>query len=267
MDNITVFILGLVEGLTEFLPVSSTGHLILAGHLLGFEGEKAKCFEIFIQLGAILAVALLYYRRFWNLVRPAPKLRVNSEFAGLRGSVMLISGCLPFFILGFLFHKPIKAYLFTPMTVAIGLIAGALVMLWVDRKRPPATVETVDQLNMRHCVAIGLFQCFALWPGISRAAATMVGGLLLGLERSVAAEFSFLMAVPVLCVVTVADLLKSLPQLSAADIFPFGLGTLVSFVVAILAVKVFMALIKRISFAPFAYYRIALGALVFIYLN
>ena len=267
IDNLTVAILGVVEGLTEFLPVSSTGHLILAGSLLGFEGESAKSFEIFIQLGAIAAVALLYWRRFWWLLRPPSDQSNSNGFVGRRGITLLISGCIPFFVAGFILHKPIKAHLFTPTTVAIGLIAGAIAMLVVDRGERVARVKSVDQLTLGQSVAVGFFQCFALWPGVSRAAATMIGGLLVGLERSVAAEFSFIMAVPVLCVVTAADLIKSLPQLSNDYLAPFALGALVSFGVALLAVRVFMALIQRISLAPFAIYRIVIGGLVLAYLS
>ena len=267
IDSLTVSILGVVEGLTEFLPVSSTGHLILAGHILAFDGEGAKSFEIFIQLGAIAAVALLYWRRFWWLVRPPGGEENVGGFVGRRGITLLVSGCIPFFVLGFLLHKPIKAHLFTPLTVAIGLIVGAIVMLLVDRGDRVARVKSVDQLTLPQCLAVGVFQCFALWPGISRAAATMVGGLIVGLERSVAAEFSFLMAVPVLCVVTAADLIKSLPSLSHDDFVFFMLGAIVSFVVALLAVRVFIALIQRVSLAPFAYYRIVIGILVLLYLT
>ena len=267
IDTFTVVILGIIEGLTEFLPVSSTGHLILAGRLLGLEGESAKSFEIFIQLGAIAAVAVLYWKRFWWLLRPPADQIGTTAFVGRRGITLLISGCLPFFVAGFLLHKPIKAYLFTPTTVGIGLIAGAIAMLLVDRGQRVAKVASVDQLTLAHCLGVGIFQCFALWPGVSRAAATMVGGLLVGLERSVAAEFSFLMAVPVLCVVTAADLIKSLPLLSEHDILPFAIGALVSFVVALLAVRVFIALIQRVSLAPFALYRILVGVLVLLWLR
>ena len=266
IDFLTVSILGVVEGLTEFLPVSSTGHLILAGHILAFEGESAKSFEIFIQLGAIAAVALLYWKRFWWLMRPPASERSVGGFVGRRGITLLVSGCMPFFIAGFLLHKPIKAHLFTPLTVAIGLIAGAIVMLLVDRGERVSQVKSIDQLTLPQCLGVGVFQCFALWPGISRAAATMVGGLLVGLERSVAAEFSFLMAVPVLCVVTAADLIKSLPTLSHDDLALFALGAFVSFLVALLSVRVFMGLIKSVSLAPFALYRIVIGVLVLLYL-
>lgn len=256
-------VLGLVEGLTEFIPVSSTGHLILAGHLLGLEGEKAKVFEVFIQLGAILAVAWLYFERLWGLLRPA----AQGGLRGFNGLLCVGLGCAPGLVLGAAFSSKIKAYLFYPIPVAVALVVGAVLILLVESRRKPATISSLDQITPKISFGIGLVQALSLWPGMSRAATSIIGGMALGLERKVAAEFSFLMAVPLIFAASFYDLYKNWSLMSVDDISPFALGLLVAFVSAIAAVKGFIALLSRTSLAPFAYYRIVLGIAVLIFLQ
>ncbi len=253
-------ILGILEGLTEFIPVSSTGHLIIVGHLLGFSGATADTFDIFIQLGAILAVVVLYFERFRGLLDFRPG---QSGFRGINGIVKLLAVSLPALVLGALFHGAIKRYLFNSTTVAIALILGGLVMIWVEsRKAKPARFKSPEELPTRTAFIIGVFQCLALWPGMSRSASTIVGGMLLGLERQLAAEFSFLAAVPVMCAAVGYDLLKSAGSLTSLDVLPFALGFITSFLVAVLSIRVFMRLLNSWTLKPFGYYRIALGALL-----
>ena len=251
-------VLGIVEGLTEFLPVSSTGHLIVAGRLLGFTGERAGTFEIFIQMGAILAVVVFEWRRFVGLLRSDPA----RAFSGPRGVGLLFLTTLPALAAGALLHGFIKARLFGPGPVAIGLAAGGVLILVVERLRPTPRIDGVDALGWRQALAIGLFQCLAMWPGVSRSGATIVGGLLCGLERRTAATYSFLAAVPVLTAATALDLYKGIGALSAADIAPFAVGFLVAFVAAWAAIRTFVAILARHTLAPFAWYRLAVAPAV-----
>jgi undecaprenyl-diphosphatase len=250
--------LGVVEGLTEFIPVSSTGHLIVAGHLVGFTGAKAATFEVFIQMGAILAVAILERRRLVALVRPAP----GGGFAGLRGCLLLALTSLPALVAGWLLHDWIKESLFDPVTVAWALGIGGIVILAVERWRPAPRVTDVDAIGWRGALQIGLFQVLALWPGVSRSGATIVGGLFAGLDRRAAASYSFLAAIPVMGAATAYDLLKAWPTLAAADAIPFAVGFGVSFLAAWAAVRTFLALLGRWSLRPFAWYRIAVAPIV-----
>jgi undecaprenyl-diphosphatase len=258
-------VLGIVEGLTEFLPVSSTGHLIVAADLLKFSGEKAKIFEVFIQLGAIFAVVLLYWRRFTGLI-PASGLRWSNEegFAGARGLALLALTTIPALIAGLLAHRAIKAYLFSPITVACALGIGGVGIILAERFKPEPDVERLDGLGYRQALVIGLFQCLSLWPGMSRAAATIVGGLFSGLDRRVATEYSFLAAVPVMVAATSYDLYKGWDYLQASDFWPFAVGFVVSFLVAIAAVKIFIALVQRWSLVPYACYRILVAPLIYL---
>lgn len=252
-------VLGIVEGVTEFLPVSSTGHLIIMGHLLGFSGDKAATFEIFIQLGAILAVVVLEKRRFAALL----DLRGRVGFAGFRGSLLLTVTTLPILATGYLLHDEIKTRLFGPATVALALLVGGVAILVVERFKPAARITDLDQLGWGHAVVIGLIQCLALWPGMSRAAATIMGGLLTGLDRRTAVTYSFLAAVPALAAATLYDLLSNWRLLEVDDILPFGLGLLVSFLAAWGAVRTLVALLRRITLRPFGWYRIAVAPLVY----
>lgn len=256
-DLIIAFILGIVEGLAEFLPISSTGHLILVGHLLGFEGERAKTFEIVIQLGAILAIAILYHKRLVSLCNIKPLLR-KKKFNALH----VFLGVFPAVVVGLLLHDVIKTYLFQPYTVVIGLVAGAILMIFAEAKKAEATAFSLDDLTYRQALTIGLFQCLAVYPGFSRAGSTISGGLLAKVNYKAASEFSFLIAIPVMAGATGLDLLKSWKYLSVDDIPMFAVGFITSFLVAMLAVVTFLKLLEKIGLKPFAYYRILL-AIVF----
>lgn len=262
-------LLGIVEGLTEFIPVSSTGHLILFGEAVEFKGGAGGTFEVFIQLGAILAVVVLYHNRFRGLMHLGSlnALRGGTGFSGWVGLMKLGIACVPAFILGFLVRDLIKAHLFGSVTVALALIVGGLIMVGIERFPTRVRTDDVGDLSYLQAFLIGVVQCFALWPGMSRSGATIVGGMLLGLSRSVAAEFSFLVAVPVMCAAVGYDLLKSWDLLEAQHFGIFTVGFIVSFVVAVLAIKFFMAVLNRVSLAPFGYYRIVLGAIVLILIN
>ncbi len=252
-------ILGLVEGLTEFLPVSSTGHLILAGHLLGFTGERAETFEIFIQLGAILAVVLFFLRRFLGLLRPpagAP------GFAGWRGLGLLIVTTLPAVGAGLLLHKTIKAHLFTPLAVAAGLAVGALWILAAERWPRRCAPVGLEQLTWGRALAIGVFQCLALWPGMSRSSSTILGAMLLGLDRRAATEYSFFAAVPVITLAGGYDLLKSLPALSGNDLPLFAVGFVVAFVSAWAAIQFLIRFVATHTLKLFGWYRLAVALIV-----
>ncbi|ABZ84250.1 undecaprenol diphosphatase, putative [Heliomicrobium modesticaldum Ice1] len=263
MENlyIVAIILGIVEGLTEFIPVSSTGHMILVGSLLGFEGDKAATFEVFIQLGAILAVLVLYRDRFLNLILNlfADGIRFDDRgFTVWHVAIAMAPACL----FGYLFHKPIKAYLFSDKTVLIGLVLGGLLMLaaawWRGPLRP---IDVLERINYRQALFVGLIQCLSLWPGFSRSGATIAGGMLAGMTPAVAAEFSFIVAVPMMAVATGYDMLKSYPLLDASDLPFFALGFVVSFVVAWAAIVWFLKLLQQIGLAPFAYYRFLVALL------
>lgn len=257
----TAVLLGLVEGLTEFLPVSSTGHLILAGDALGFAGPRAATFEIAIQFGAILAVLFLYRQRFFNLLRPSSR-NGGRRFAGLYGMGLLVLTTLPGATLGLLAGSAIKERLFTPGSVAAALLAGALLMLlvewWAARHPRESRCRSLDELTPALALGIGCCQCMALWPGFSRSASTIMGGMLLGMSRETAAEYSFLAAVPIIAGATGYDLLKSLHLFSASDLPFFAVGSLFAFLSALLAIKTFITLLGRITLRPFAIYRIIL---------
>lgn len=250
-------ILGIVEGLTEFLPVSSTGHLIIAGHLLDFTGPKAETFSIVIQLGAILAVLALYWPTFWGLVRPTGR-----RFSGLRGLTLLFLTCLPASLLGLVAHSAIKEHLFSPLTVAAALAVGALAILLVERMPARKTTYSLDEISPALALGIGCFQCLSLWPGFSRSAATIMGGMILGTERRTAAEYSFVAAVPIMFAATGYDMLSSWRLFSPDDFLILAVGFGVSFVSAWVAVKGFIALLGRLTLRPFAWYRLALAPVV-----
>jgi undecaprenyl-diphosphatase len=258
MEWLDSLILGVVEGLTEFIPVSSTGHLILAGHLLGYEGEKAGTFEVFIQLGAILAVVLLYKERFYGLI-PGDK---KEGFAGINGLILLFLTTLPAVVIGGLTHGFIKSHLFNPTTVAVGLGIGGVAILLIERFLPKVKKHGVDSLGWREALSIGFFQCLALWPGVSRSGATILGGMMIGVERKTAAEYSFLAAVPVMFAATAYDLYKSLSFLDVSDLATFAVGFVVSFITAWISVKWFIGLLGRYTLKGFGWYRIAVAILI-----
>lgn len=254
-------ILGIVEGLTEYIPVSSTGHLIVAGALVGLQGEKAKTFEIFIQLGAILAVVIYYRRRFLGLLSFKPP--AARRFAGLHGCLMLAVTTLPVLVAGFLLHDFLKAHLFSPLTVAWALGVGGIAILAVEQWHPRPETVGLDRISLRQALSIGLFQCLALWPGVSRSAATILGGMLGRIDRKTSAEYSFFAAVPALTAATAYDLYKSRSFLSASDVPFFAVGFAVSFVFAWLAVAWLLRLLQRHSLRPFAWYRILIAPVIY----
>ncbi len=261
-------VLGIVEGLTEFIPVSSTGHLIIAGYLLGFVGDKASTFEVAIQLGAILSVVFLYWRRFVALVpfRAAPGFRSDSSLTGWSGLWRIGLATFPILLVGYLARHAIKEQLFTPEAVTLALVIGGVAILVAERVASGRRFRSLDTLTLSQAFGIGLFQVLALWPGTSRAAATILGGMLLGLDRKSAAEFSFLIAVPVMFAATGYELLKTRHLFADRDLLQLGTGFVVSFVVALMAVKVFVNLLGRFNLTPFAWYRIA-AAPIFYFLT
>jgi undecaprenyl-diphosphatase len=258
-------ILGIVEGLTEFIPVSSTGHLILAGHLLKFTGPVASTFEIFIQLGAILAVVCLYRRRFWGLLPRqgwADPIRIGKRFVGIRGCILLGLTTFPALIAGKFAYGFIKSHLFNPPSVALALAVGGVAILLVEKWRPQVSAQSLDKIQWWQALLVGLFQCLSMWPGISRAGATIIGGLVSGLDRKTAAEYSFLAAVPVMIAATGYDLFKSWRFFKEGDLLFLGIGFVVSFMVAYITVAAFIRLLQQITLKPFAWYRIALAPII-----
>ena len=252
-------ILGIVEGLTEFLPISSTGHLIIVGQWLDFNDEKGKIFEVVIQTGAMLASVWEYRRKFAGIVRGLP------HDARARQFVMnLAIAFMPAALLGLAFGKYIKAALFKPVPVAIAFIVGGFIILWAEKRTHKIAVETVDDMGWRDALKVGCAQAFALIPGTSRSGATIIGGLFFGLSRRAATEFSFFLAVPTLIAAGAYDLYKNRALLEAADIGLFSVGTAASFVSAFLCVRWLLRYIADHNFTLFAWYRIAFGTLVLV---
>ncbi|WP_334154162.1 undecaprenyl-diphosphate phosphatase [Tepidimonas sp.] len=253
-------LMGVVEGLTEFLPVSSTGHLILAAALLRLTGETIKVFEVVIQTGAILAIVGLYWQRLIGTLRELPR-----EAQAQRFTVNVLLGFLPAALAGFWFIGPIKAVLFNAWVVAAGFIVGGLIMLWVEAvqaRQPAARVATVDDLGWRDALAVGLIQCAALVPGVSRSGATIIGGMALGLSRRAATEFSFFLAIPVIFGAAGYDLYKHRDLLAVEDLPLFAVGLVASFVSAWVCVRWLLRYVATHTFVPFAWYRIAFGVLI-----
>jgi undecaprenyl-diphosphatase len=250
-------ILGFVEGFTEFLPVSSTGHLILTGQLLGFTGEKAKVFMIAIQLAAIMAVVFEYRVKLGHVATT-----LHSDPASQRLAINLMAGFLPAAVLGFLLYKEIKHYLFNPIVVASALIIGGLLILWAERRKHVISTPTVDDLNWRRALAVGFAQALAMIPGTSRSGATIIGGLFLGLSRKAAAEFSFFLAIPTMFAATAYDLYKNWHLFDAGDIPLFAIGGAASFASALLAVRTLIKFVSRHDYTLFAWYRIVFGGVV-----
>jgi undecaprenyl-diphosphatase len=260
-DFLVATILGLVEGLTEFLPVSSTGHLIVAGSLLNFTGERAKLFEIVIQAGAIVAVCWEYRARLFAVARGLPRDRGAQRFM-----LNLLIAFLPAAILGLAFAGAIKARLFAPVPVAGAFIAGALVILWAERRqraRPDSVrIRSVDELRWTDALKIGFAQAFALIPGTSRSGATIIGGMLFGLSRQAATEFSFFLAIPTLFAATGYDLVKNRHLLSTGDLSMIAVGFAVAFISAFFTIRALLRYVAHHDFVPFAWYRIAFGLVI-----
>ncbi len=264
MDSslLTIILLGIVEGVTEFIPVSSTGHLVLAAELLGFDSEAEGTFEIVIQLGAILAVIVLYWRRFWDvlvgLFRRAP-----GPIAFTRNVLL---GFLPSMAIGAVAYEAIQRMLETPSIVAVALILGGIAILVIERMTKKVTTESVEEMSWRTALGIGLIQCLSMIPGVSRSGATIMGALALGVERKTAAEFSFFVAVPTMIGASAYALFKSGARLGAAEMGDIAIGFAVSFVVAIVVIKAFIGIVTRYGFAPFAWYRIVVGTVALVWL-
>ncbi|WLI75738.1 undecaprenyl-diphosphate phosphatase [Kosakonia sp. H02] len=258
-------ILGVVEGLTEFLPVSSTGHMIIVGHLLGFEGDTAKTFEVVIQLGSILAVVVMFWRRLFGLIGiHFGKPRHEGIGTGRLTLVHILLGMIPAVVIGLIFHDTIKS-LFNPRNVAYALVVGGLLLIAAEVLKPKVPrAQGIDDMTYRQAFIIGCFQCLALWPGFSRSGATICGGMLMGVSRYAASEFSFLLAVPMMLGATGLDLYKSIDFLTTGDIPMFAVGFAMAFIVALIAIKTFLELIKHISFIPFAIYRFIVAAAVYV---
>ena len=270
-------VMGVVEGLTEFLPISSTGHLILAGALLGFDDDKAKVFDIAIQTGAIFAVILVYWQKLAQTVTALP-----TQASARRLALNVLIGFVPAVVLGLLFGKAIKAHLFTPTVVASTFILGGFIILWAERRQSaPRTddsanaggntdaqaasaprIAEADDMSWRDALKVGLVQCLAMIPGTSRSGATIIGGMLLGLSRKAATDFSFYLAIPTLIGAGVYSLYKERALLSLADVPLFAVGLFTSFVSAWLCVRWLLRYISTHSFVPFAWYRIAFGVVV-----
>ncbi|MCW5649493.1 MAG: undecaprenyl-diphosphate phosphatase [Ramlibacter sp.] len=251
-------VMGVVEGLTEFLPVSSTGHLILTGALLGFDDEKAKVFDIAIQTGAILAVIIVYWQKIRETLVALPTQRQAQRF-----SLNVLIAFIPAVVLGLLFGKAIKAHLFTPLVVASTFILGGFIILWAERRQQTAVrVASVDEMSPLDALKVGLVQCLAMVPGTSRSGSTIIGGMLLGLSRKAATDFSFYLAIPTLIGAGVYSLYKERALLSAADVPLFTVGLVFSFISAWLCVRWLLRYISTHSFVPFAWYRIAFGLVV-----
>ncbi len=251
-----VIVLGIVEGVTEFLPVSSTGHLILVEHLLNLNSANQETFAIAIQLGAILAVLVLYRKYFINIF-------LKTKWFSKEMNKILIA-IMPAVFMGFLLHSFIKEYLFSPFTVAIGLIFGSFVMIVGDRisKIKKQQLEKIEDINYKKAFFIGCFQCLALWPGVSRSGATITGGLCTGLSYNTSAEFSFIVAVPIMFLATGFDLYKSANTLTSTDLFYILIGFIISFLVAIFSIVIFLKILNKLKLLPFAIYRIFLAIVV-----
>jgi undecaprenyl-diphosphatase len=259
---LTIILLGIVEGVTEFIPVSSTGHLILAAELLGFESEAEGTFEIVIQLGAILSVIVLYWRRFWDAGIGV----LRREPAALAFARNVALGFLPSMAVGFLVYDAVKAMLGSPTLVCIALIVGGIAILLLERLVRRPRVESVEAMGWKTALGIGVIQCLSMIPGVSRSGATIMGALSLGVERKTAAEYSFFLAVPTMLAASGYDLLKTGAALDSNAWGTIAIGFVVSFVVALLVIRWFLGIVTRYGFAPFAWYRIIVGTVALVWL-
>ena len=254
------FILGIVEGVTEFLPISSTGHLIIVGDLLNFNDNKGKIFEIVIQLGAILAVCFEFRQRLINTVT-----HITNEASSQRFVINLMISFMPAALLGLLFHAQIKTYLFSPITVAIALIVGGFAILIIEKYTTYSATQQIEAITKTQALKIGLAQSLALVPGVSRSGATILGGMVFGLSRQTATEFSFFLAIPIMFAATGYDLLKSWQLLTMADFPLFAVGFITAFLSALLVIKILIKYVANHDFTVFAWYRIVFGVAVLCY--
>jgi undecaprenyl-diphosphatase len=262
LDILTAILLGIVEGVTEFIPVSSTGHLILAGELLGFKGAQSTTFDIVIQLGAILAVVVLYWRRFTGVALGL--VRLDPRAVAFTRNVAL--GFLPALVIGALAYKAIKAMLESPVTVAVALIVGGVAILVIERLAKPVHEGSIEAMPWRTALGVGIVQCLSMVPGVSRSGATIMGALSMGVDRKTAAEYSFFLAVPVMVAASAKELWEARKAVEVIDWSLIGIGFVVSFVVALAVIKAFIGVVSRFGFAPFAWYRIAAGTIALLWL-
>ncbi len=257
MEFLSAAFLGIVEGLTEFIPVSSTGHLILFVDLLGFKGPPGHVFEVVIQFGAILAILVLYWKKFWNVL-----VTLRAQPASQHFVRNILLAFLPAMVIGAVAHDAIKTALFNPTVVAVALIAGGIAILLIERAKPTATVASTEEMPAKMALQIGFIQCLAMIPGMSRSGATIMGALLLGVERKAAAEFSFFLAVPTMFAASAYDIYKARHDLSADGMDLIAIGFVVSFIVALLVVRWLVGFVQRKGFGLFAWYRIVLGGII-----
>ena len=265
MSIATPVILGIVEGLTEFLPVSSTGHLILATKLLGYDADKWEVFNIVIQLGAILAVVVLYWRTFWAVIQGL----IRRDAASIRFVRNILVAFLPAVVIGLALHKKIEALLSNALVVAVALILGGMAILAIEWRVKKGHIAGVAEVPVKTTIGIGFIQCLAMIPGVSRSGATIMGALSLGVERRTAAEFSFFLAIPTMLGATTLELAKHRHEImapGAVGLGTIGIGFVVAFIVAMLVIKAFVSVISRHGFAPFAWYRIVAGAAALIWI-
>ena len=265
MDIVTPVLLGIVEGLTEFLPVSSTGHLILATRLLGYDAARWEVFNIVIQLGAILAVVVLYWRTFWAVLQGL----VRRDATAIRFTRNILVAFIPAAVIGMALHKKIEALLGNALVVAVALILGGMAILAIEWRVKKATVTGVADVPLRTTIGIGFIQCLAMIPGVSRSGATIMGALSLGVERRTAAEFSFFLAIPTMLGATVVQLASHRHELTAPGAIglgTIGIGFVVAFIVALAVIKAFVSIVTRHGFAPFAWYRIIAGAAALVWI-
>lgn len=267
-DLFNAGVLGVVEGLTEFLPVSSTGHLIVVTELMHKNQEALSSFNIIIQFGAIMAVVVLFFERFKDLYSVEHLTQLKATFELQRLNLFHVAfAILPVLSIGFFTRKWIKSHLYNPSVVAGATILVAIIMILVERKKRDPQILSLDKINYKHAFTIGLGQVCALVPGVSRSGATILTSLLIGLDLKTAADFSFLISVPVITIATVYELLKSYRDFHSADFLPLIVGLVVSFLVAVFAIKTFLKILKKLGLTPFAYYRILFGIIYFIILH
>jgi undecaprenyl-diphosphatase len=258
---LTIILLGIVEGITEFIPVSSTGHLILAGALLGYNDDQWKVFNVVIQLGAILAVVVLYWRTFLAVILGL----FRRDPGSWRFARNIAVAFLPSAVVGLILHKQIEALLGSPMTVAVALIVGGIAILVIERRAPEGEERGIADLPLKQCLAIGLVQCLSMVPGVSRSGATILGARAMGVQRRTAAEFSFFLAIPTMLGASAVELISNHDDLGVG-MGAIAIGFVVAFVVALGVIRWFVGLVSRRGFAPFGWYRIAAGSLALVWL-
>lgn len=263
MDIFQVIVLSVIEGLTEFLPVSSTGHMILVSSIMGQHGEAEKLFEVVIQLGAILSVVSLYWSRLRSLTSKGNILKSSTSLPYT--VIDLMAASLPPMLIGFLFYKKIKALLFAPIPVAISLIVGGLWLIYIERKKEGVAEAEDERIGIYRAFIIGCFQVLSLWPGFSRSGSCIIGGRTIGLSRKLSTEFSFIVSIPLMGVAVLYDIYKSINNDFIFEGSFFVLGFILAYLSALLAVKSFIGFVSKNSLVPFGIYRIILGALVLLY--